>query len=125
MKVLLPTIHCHACGYDGRVVDMHYGYQLWVLLLVPPMVCTVIGIPPAVILLWLLGDRSDWICPKCRAMHFVVCHVTITPEAESIWREAVVADLETFKRSKRLMLAVVMPFFVASMTFLIIMLCNM
>ncbi len=119
----VPRIKCESCGYTGKVLVRHLGYQWWTLPLAIVLSCTVIGVIPWLVLFLLLGNRTFRACPNCDARDRLTdwdgANEDPAPESEQIWKEKHDADKQAFKTNKLTLLAVVSIVFVVAMMMLL------
>ena len=103
----VPKIRCGACGYEGKMLIGHNGYQLWMLPLAMIFSCTLVGVIPWFVFFLLMGNRTFKACPQCgRRDQLHDWDRDPTTEAESLWQTARRADDAAFRRNKNALLMV-------------------
>jgi hypothetical protein len=115
----VPRIRCGACGYEGKVLVGHHGYQLWMLPLAILFSCSLVGVIPWFVLFLLLGNRTFRGCPQCaRRNQLRDWDRDPTAEAEIVWQTARKADDAAFRRNKNALLTVTLVVLALSLALL-------
>ncbi|QDU98274.1 hypothetical protein [Lignipirellula cremea] len=106
----VQPIHCESCGYRGKALMAHPGYQWWTIPAAILLACTGIGFIFWIVAFAILVNRTYVTCPECgsrdRLINLEGTSTEFPPESEQLWKEKQEQDLAAFKRNKLIAMAI-------------------
>ncbi len=105
----VQTVHCDACGYEGKILVARHQYGVWAFILTPILVLSFWGLIPLFYWLRLTEAVRVKMCPRCRSGDQIHdWYGDVAPDNETLRAEAQANETRQFQRSRLQLLCVIL-----------------